>query len=129
MKRSALGNRRQAGFTFWSIVFYVLVLGSAMVLALRNAPSYLEYRTVRDIMERAVSEWDPNSQSTRQVKTRIRKLLKTSQIYAIKAEDVKIYRDKNDVVLDANYETRFPLFWIVDGVMVFDDLVFRKPVD
>jgi len=129
MKRSALGNRRQAGFTFWSIVFYVLVLGSAMVLALRIAPSYLEYRTVRDIMERAVSEWDPNSQSTRQVKTRIRKLLKTSQIYAIKAEDVKIYRDKNDVVLDANYETRFPLFWIVDGVMVFDDLVFRKPVD
>ena len=129
MKRSALGNRRQAGFTFWSIVFYVLVLGSAMVLALRIAPSYLEYRTVRDIMERAVSEWDPNSQSTRQVKTRIRKLLKTSQIYAIKAEDVKIYRDKNDVVLDANYETRFPLFWIVDGVMVFDDLVYRKPVD
>ena len=129
MKRSALGNRRQAGFTFWSIVFYVLVLGSAMVLALRIAPSYLEYRTVRDIMERAVDEWNPGEQGTMVVKTRIRKLLKTSQIYAIKAEDVKIYRDKNDVVLDANYETRFPSFWIVDGVMVFDDLVFRKPVD
>ncbi len=129
MKRSALGNRRQAGFTFWSIVFYILVLGSAMVLALRVAPSYLEYRTVRDIMQRAVDEWNPGEQGTMVVKTRIRKLLKTSQIYAIKAEDVKIYRDKNDVVLDANYETRFPLFWIVDGVMVFDDLVFRKPVD
>ena len=129
MKRSALGNRRQAGFTFWSIVFYILVLGSAMVLALRIAPSYLEYRTVRDIMQRAVDEWNPGEQGTMVVKTRIRKLLKTSQIYAIKAEDVKIYRDKNDVVLDANYETRFPLFWIVDGVMVFDDLVFRKPVD
>ena len=129
MKRSALGNRRQAGFTFWSIVFYILVLGSAMVLALRIAPSYLEYRTVRDIMQRAVDEWNPGEQGTMVVKTRIRKLLKTSQIYAIKAEDVKIYRDKNDVVLDANYETRFPLFWIVDGVMVFDDLVYRKPVD
>ena len=128
MKRSALGNRRQAGFTFWSIVFYILVLGSAMVLALRVAPSYLEYRTVRDIMQRAVDEWNPGEQGTMVVKTRIRKLLKTSQIYAIKAEDVKIYRDKNDVVLDATYETRFPLFWIVDGVMVFDDLVFRKPV-
>ena len=129
MKRSALGNRRQAGFTFWSIVFYILVLGSAMVLALRIAPSYLEYRTVRDIMQRAVDEWNPGEQGTMVVKTRIRKLLKTSQIYAIKAEDVKIYRDKSGVVLDANYETRFPLFWIVDGVMVFDDLVFRKPVD
>ena len=107
MKRSALGNRRQAGFTFWSIVFYVLVLGSAIVLALRIAPSYLEYMTVRDIMERAVGEWDPDSQGTgtRQLKTRIRKLLNTSQIYAIEAEDVKVYRDKNDVVVDANYET------------------------
>ena len=75
------------------------------------------------------NEWNPGEQGTMVVKTRIRKLLKTSQIYAIKAEDVKIYRDKNDVVLDANYETRFPLFWIVDGVMVFDDLVYRKPVD
>ena len=129
MKRSVLGNRRQAGFTFWSVVFYVLVLGSAMMFALRIAPSYLEYRTVRDIMDRAVSEWDPSEQGTRVVKTRIRKLLQTSQIYVITAEDVKIYRDKNDVVVDANYETRFPLFWIVDGVMVFDDLVFRKPAD
>ena len=129
MKRSALGNRRQAGFTFWSIVFYVLVLGSAMVLALRIAPSYLEYMTVRDIMERAVDDWNPRDQGTMVVKTRIRKLLQTSQIYVITAEDVKVYRDKNDVVVDANYETRFPLFWIVDGVMVFDDLVFRKPVD
>ncbi len=129
MKRSVLGNRSQQGFTFWSIVFYVLVLGSAMVLALRVAPSYLEYRTVRDIMERAVSEFDPNTQSSREIKTRIRKLLKTSQIYVIKAEDVKIFRDRNDVVFDATYEVRFPLVGILDGVMHFDDLVFRKAVD
>ena len=80
-------------------------------------------------MERAVDEFDPNQQSSRQIKTRIRKLLKTSQVYVLTAEDVKVYRDKQEVVIDANYETRFPLFWIVDGVMVFDDLVFRKAVD
>lgn len=129
MKRSALGNRSQGGFTFWSIVFYALVLGSAMVLALRVAPSYIEYRTVRNIMERAVSEFDPNTQSSREIKTRIRKLLNTSQIYVIKAEDVKIFRDRNEVVFDATYEVRFPLVGILDGVMHFDDLVFRKAVD
>lgn len=129
MKRSSLAYKKQGGFTFWSIVFFILVLGSALVLALRIAPSYLEYRTVRDIMERAVDEFDPNQQSSRQIKTRIRKLLKTSQVYVLTAEDVKVYRDKQEVVIDANYETRFPLFWIVDGVMVFDDLVFRKAVD
>jgi len=25
-------------------------------------------------------------------------------------------------VIDATYEVRFPLVWIIDGVMVFDDL-------
>ena len=126
MKRSGLGKRRQAGFTFWSVVFYVFVLGSAMVLALRVAPSYIESRTVKDIVERAVAEYDPKTQPLSQLKTRIRKLLQTSQVYVIKAEDVKIYRDKEQIVVDASYEVRFPLFWIVDGVMYFDDLVLRK---
>jgi hypothetical protein len=27
------------------------------------------------------------------------------------------------IVIDARYEKRFPLFWILDGVMNFDDLV------
>lgn len=129
MSRSALHRHRQAGFSFWSILFYILVLSSAMVLALRLAPSYMEYLTVRNIIERAVNEWEPRVEGTRTVKTRIRKLLQTSQVYVIKAEDVDVYRDQNDVVVDASYETRFPLFWIVDGVMVFDDLVFRKPLD
>lgn len=129
MSRSALHRHRQAGFSFWSILFYILVLSSAMVLALRLAPSYMEYMTVRNIIERAVNEWEPREEGTRAVKTRIRKLLQTSQVYVIKAEDVDVYRDQNDVVVDASYETRFPLFWIVDGVMVFDDLVFRKPLD
>ena len=129
MKTSSLAYRKQGGFTFWSIVFYILVLGSALVLALRIAPFYVEYLTVRDILERAVDEFDPATQSSFTIKTRIRKLLQTSQIYVIKAADVEIYRDKGDIVVDGSYETRFPLFWIVDGVMVFDDLVFRKAVD
>ena len=125
MKSSVVTQQQQRGFTFWSIVFYILVLGSAMILALRMAPSYLEYMQVRDIVERSVQEFDPGNMSTRQVRTRIRKLLKTSQVYAIKAEDVEIYREDGKIVFDATYETRFPLFWIVDGVMHFDDLIYK----
>jgi len=31
------------------------------------------------------------------------------------------------VVIDATYEVRFPLIWIVDGVMVFDQLIVKVP--
>ena len=29
------------------------------------------------------------------------------------------------IVVDARYEVRFPLVWILDGVMQFDDLVIQ----
>jgi len=118
-------RRQQRGFTLWSVLFYLLVLGSAMVLALRVAPNYIAYLQVKNIVERAVEEFDPDRMGPRQIRTRTGKLLRTSQVYAIKAEDVEIFRDNGDVVVDATYEVRFPLFWIVDGVMYFDDLVYR----
>jgi hypothetical protein len=37
--------------------------------------------------------------------------------------DIDIYRERGVIVIDANYEKRFPLFWILDGVMKFEDLV------
>ena len=44
--------------------------------------------------------------------------------YLLKSIDqIEVYRERGVVVIDANYEKRFPLFWILDGVMRFDDLV------
>ena len=125
MSKSPTTITRQGGLTAWGFLLYVLVFGGALVIVLRIAPSYLEYLTVKDIVERSVDEFDPQTQSTAEVRTRIRKLLQTSQVYVIDAEDIEIYRERNKIVIDANYEVRFPLFWIVDGVMNFEDLIFK----
>jgi hypothetical protein len=81
--------------------------------------------TVKDIVERTVEEFDPTTQSATEIRTRIRKLLQTSQVDVIDAGDIKIYQERRNIVIDANYEVRFPLFWIVDGVMDFDDLIYK----
>lgn len=113
----------QRGYSFWSVAFNVLVLGGALVLILRIAPAYLEYMTIKDIVTRAAEEYDPQNETLQDIRTHLRKLLNTSQVYDIKAEDIEIFREKGKVVIDATYEVRFPLVWIVDGVMRFDDLV------
>ena len=123
------GLSRQRGMTMWSIAFNVLILGSFLILVLRIAPSYMTYLSVKGIVERAAEEYDPQQHSLQDIRVRIRKLLNSCQIYAIKAEDIKVFRDRNFVVIDANYEIRFPLVWIVDGVMVFDDLIIEVPSD
>jgi len=114
---------RQRGFGFWGTAINVLILAGVLVLMLRVAPNYLTYMTVKDIVHRAASEYDRNTQTIEDLRTHIRKLLHTSQVYAIGINDIKIYRERGTVMINANYEARFPLFWIVDGVMTFDDLV------
>ena len=125
MNKALTARARQSGFTLWTLALYLLVLSVALVLILRITPSYLEYLTVKDIVERTVEEFDPETQSALEIRTRIRKLLQTSQVDVIDASDIEIYRERRKIVIDANYEVRFPLFWIVDGVMNFDDLIFK----
>ena len=125
MNRSRKVSAYQGGITFWTLLVYLLVFGGALILSLRIAPSYLEYLTVKDIVERAVDDFDPQTQSSTEIRTRIRKLLHTSQVDVIDANDIEIYRERRKIVIDANYEVRFPLFWIVDGVMNFEDLIFK----
>lgn len=125
MNRSRIVSAYQGGITFWTLLVYLLVFGGALILSLRIAPSYLEYLTVKDIVERAVDDFDPQTQSSTEIRTRIRKLLHTSQVDVIDANDIEIYRERRKIVIDANYEVRFPLFWIVDGVMNFEDLIFK----
>ena len=113
--------------SFWGIALNIFIFGSFLVLALRVAPFYMTYLTVKDIVERAAEEYDPKSQSLADVRTRIRKLLNTSQVYDIAAEDIEVFRDNGKVIINATYEVRFPLVWIIDGVMVFDDLLIEMP--
>jgi len=126
MERSSL-HSRQRGFSFWGIALNVLIFGAFLVTVLRVAPLYVEYLTVKDVIARAGAEYDPSKQGLGDIRTHIRKLLNTSQIYVITADDVEIIREKGKVVIDANYEVRFPLVWIIDGVMKFEDL--RVEVD
>ena len=125
MNTSRIVSAHQGGFTFWTLLVYLFVFGGVLILSLRIAPSYLEYLTVKDIVERAVDDFDPQTQSSTEIRTRIRKLLHTSQVDVIDANDIEIYRERRKIVIDANYEVRFPLFWIVDGVMNFEDLIFK----
>lgn len=118
---------RQRGFSFWGIALNVLIFGAFLVVVLRVTPLYVEYLTVKDVIVRAGAEYDPSKQGLGDIRTHIRKLLNTSQIYVITADDVEIVREKGKVVIDANYEVRFPLVWIIDGVMKFEDV--RVEVD
>ena len=111
------------GFNIWAVSINLLLLGALLVMALRVVPSYMEYLTIKDLITRAAEEYDPRSETVTDLRVRLAKLLNTNQIYDTSIDDIEVYRERGAIVIDANYEKRFPLFWILDGVMKFEDLI------
>jgi hypothetical protein len=111
------------GFNVWALAINLFLLGALLVTALRVAPSYMEYLTVKDLITRAADEYDPRTETVTDLRVRLAKLLNTNQIYDTSVDDIEVYRERGAIVIDANYEKRFPLFWILDGVMKFEDLI------
>ena len=119
-----LSRRQMRGFSIWSLSLSLL-LGGLLMLALRIVPIYAEYLTVCDVIVRAAAQHDSEAQPLADLRVRIAKLLKANQVDDTSIDEIEIYRDRGFIVVDANYEKRFPLFWILDGVMKFDDLVIK----
>ena len=82
-----------------------------------------EYLTIKDLITRTAAEHDSRSETVTDLRVRLAKLLNTNQIYDTSIDDIEVYRERGAIVIDANYEKRFPLFWILDGVMRFEDLI------
>jgi len=118
-------KRRNAGFNLWAITTDLAFLGLLLIAVLRVAPDYFEYLTVKDIVTRAVIEQPVSGETVPQLRSRLATLLETNQVRGIEIDDITIYSERGVIVVDARYETLFPLFWILDGVMQFDDLVIE----
>lgn len=119
-----LSRRQMRGFSIWFLSLSLL-LGGLLMLALRIMPIYAEYLTVRDVIVRAAAQHDSETQPLSDLRVRIAKLLKANQVDDTSIDEIEIYRDRGFIVVDANYEKRFPLFWILDGVMKFGDLIIK----
>ena len=111
------------GFSLWALSINLLLLGALLVMALRVVPSYMEYLPIKDLITRAAAEYDPRSETVSDLRVRLAKLLNTNQIYGTSTDDIEVYRERGAIVIGANYEKRFPLFWILDGDMKFEDSI------
>ena len=111
------------GYSVWQVSLDLLLVGALLVMALRLVPGYMAYLTGKDLITHAADESDPRCESITDLKVRLAKVLNTNQIYDTSIDDIEGYRERGAIVIDANYEKRFPVFWILDGVMKFEDLI------
>ena len=117
--------QQQSGLSMLSMLCIALMLGFFAMSAIKIAPSYFEYLTIKEIITKVSKEHRPDEENIADIRRRIASLLNTNQIYDIAPKDIEVYRKEGKTYIDANYEARLPLIWRIDAVLKFDDLKFE----
>jgi hypothetical protein len=117
-------RRRQSGMSILGIFAILLMLGFFALCAIRIAPPYFEYLSVKNTISNIATESDTAEISIRQIRRKIDANFNTNQIYELEAKDVNVFHKGGKTYIDANYEVRLPILWRIDAVVNFDDLFY-----
>ena len=117
-------RRRQSGMSMLGIFVILFMLGFFALCAIRIAPPYFEYLSVKNILSNIAIAPETAEESVRQIRRSIASNYNTNQIYETEAKDVNIFRRGGKTYIDASYEVRLPIAWRVDAVVSFDDLIY-----
>jgi hypothetical protein len=114
-------NRKlQAGMSPLGVLAVMGLFTFFVTVVLRLLPAYMEGRAVKTAIE-GVAAASTAEQSLGEVGKRLAGSFNTNQIEGLKPAKVKIYRDKGKIIINANYESRVPLFEGVDAILMFNE--------
>jgi hypothetical protein len=122
-------RQRQAGMSIPGMLVIAIMVGFFVMCGIRMTPIYLEYLTVKRIMQDVSSEFKPEEDTIADIRRKISNMLNTNQVYLLQPKEVEVFRKDGKIIIDSNYEARFPVMGIIDGVMRFDDLTFIAGVE
>lgn len=115
---------KQRGMGLLGFLTIAIMVGFFVMSAIRIAPGYIEYLTVRDIVIRVAGEFSENEDTIADIRRSLAAYLNTNQVRDIDPRDIIIERRSGEIVIDAGYEERIPLVWRIDAVVKYDDLEF-----
>jgi hypothetical protein len=115
--------KNQAGVSVVGVLVIMLLFAFFLTVVLRLAPTYMEGRNVKATIQ-TVANSSNVSMSLGEIQKKLTNSFITNQIEGIKVKDIKVYREKRTIIIDATYEARTPLFDGIDAVLIFDDLMF-----
>jgi len=110
---------RERGLTMTGFLTLAVVLVFAAFLVFRLMPPFLEYFYVQKAVDAVASDLDLQTATPREVRGEFDKRALIDNITTITGEDLEIVRQGNDVVLNANYSVKVPIFGNVAACIDF----------
>jgi hypothetical protein len=101
---------RQRGITLLGLIIGSFVLVFVALLAMRLLPSYIEYFTIKKALVSISNEMRGRSGSASDVRRAFDARQAIDDFEAVKASDLEITKQGNDVQIVAAYRKEIPLF-------------------
>ncbi len=111
--------RKQAGITLIGFIIVASLVAFFAVLAMRMAPVYFEYMSVKEAMEKVASEPGAMRATPAMIRESLSRRFDVSYVDTIKPSHVKLVRDRTGKWLVLDYEVRRPIAGNLYMVAVF----------
>jgi hypothetical protein len=112
--RSARAQRGSIYTTMILVALFALVI----LAALKIAPAYIEDQTIKGTLETMAESDDFATMSIAEVRQSLMRTLNTNRV-DFDASNVVLAKDGGKEYVDVNYESRKPLFYNIEAVVVF----------
>lgn len=113
--------RRQKGASFFAIIILLVMVGMVLLFALKVAPAYMNNNVIVNAMDGMINNNDFESMSIAEVRSSLQRSLVTNNIRDFSTSNAVLTREGDDSFVDINYESRVPLFYNIDIVVVFEN--------
>ena len=110
---------RQRGLTMFGFLFVAVVFIVAAMLAMKLVPAYMQFFTVKKILNAMSQDTGINAKSNAEIRNDFSRRANVDYVSVIKGEDLVINRKGGAAVISVDYEFRTPLVANISLVVDF----------
>ena len=108
------------GFSLIGALFWVLLIGGVVTLGLKLGPYYLQFWTVRSVMDDTARNPEVAAMGRQAIIQTLEKKLYINDVRSVKNENFSFEKTDTGRVLGVHYEVRDHLVANLDVVLTFD---------
>lgn len=101
--------QKQRGISLSGLLLWAAVLVVLSISALRIAPAYLEFFSIKKNLAAIVKESDTQNIDMNQVRLLFGKRAAIDNIKSVGAQDIKVKKEGGQLILSASYQLKIPL--------------------
>lgn len=117
--KTSLNRQKMQGLSIFTWLIILAIGGLLLLATIRLVPVYLEYNSVRTVINNVITDSNTAMLSEHQIRDTISKRFQVNRVESISANEVEIKKDGTTIYIGVDYEVREPLISNVGLIVTF----------